>query len=385
MKVLLISVAWPSAAAPSLGPWARDVAVALARAGHTVDVLSPIPYVPPLVGRYQLYREIPAIYRDGPVTVIRPRVPTLKGRLARDLLYPLAVADWYTMLPFLRSHLDPASYAVIHSNAILPDGHWALLLSRQGGRPYVIQNHDIDASHSVPRSGPARRAAMSIIENSSAVIHVSRYVQRHLQGQARYRVPETVIYNHLDASVPVPRTLGFKYVATVGSLIARKRQDVVIRALQRVSDPEMHLIVIGRGPEEPRLQKLAKDLGLFGRIHFLGAIPREEALSWIAGAVAMALPSVEEPCGNVYVEAMQLGVPPIAVHGFGIAEILEGTDAGFLIDPDDVDGLATILRALETDEVRAKHSRATRELGMSLTLERYGVRLAEVYKEAILR
>lgn len=384
MKVLLISMAWPSTAAPSLGPWARDVAVALTRAGHGVDVLSPVPYVPPL-GRYRRYRHIPPVYRDGLSNVMRPRVPRVNGRLAQDILYPLAMADWYAMLPFLRAHLVFTSYDVIHSNAILPDGYWALRISQQSGRPYVLQNHDIDASHSIPRRGPARRAARSVVENASAIMHVSRYVQMHLQGQAEYRVPETIIYNHVDAVGAAPRAPGFRYFASVGSLIERKRQAAVVRALQRVSDPDLHVVLIGRGPEEVRLRRLADELGVSERTHFLGALSREETLSWMAGAVAMALPSVDEPCGNVYVEAMQLGVPPIAARGFGIGELLEGTDAGVLVDPDDVEGLAAAMHDLATESIRAKHSLAAAELGMSLTLEDYARNLVQVYREAIAR
>ena len=74
----------------------------------------------------------------------------------------------------------------------------------------------------------------------------------------------------------------------------------------------------------------------------------------MARSSVMALPSIRESLGAVYLEAMSLGVPALGTRGEGIAEHIEHGVSGILVPPDDADALFNELRALATDPERGK-------------------------------
>jgi UDP-glucose:(heptosyl)LPS alpha-1,3-glucosyltransferase len=94
-----------------------------------------------------------------------------------------------------------------------------------------------------------------------------------------------------------------------GSGFQRKGLDTALRALARLGDARAHLLVLGRGDEGP-YRRLAADLGVAGRVAWLGARPDIER--WYGAADALALPTRYEPFGNVHLEALarRRGRPP---------------------------------------------------------------------------
>src|SRR4029450_9745135 len=105
-----------------------------------------------------------------------------------------------------------------------------------------------------------------------------------------------------------PPKHGRPTVATLAHVIPRKRHVDVLRALPEGVD----WVVIGDGPELPRLRALAD-----GRVTFTGELAPERALHELARCHVMALPSVDEAFGVAYVEALARGVPAIGVRGEG--------------------------------------------------------------------
>ncbi len=82
-----------------------------------------------------------------------------------------------------------------------------------------------------------------------------------------------------------------------------------------------------------------------------------------------ALASVREQFGLVLVEAMACGVPPVAVNRFGPAEIITDGETGWLVEPDDLEGLAGALReAIDDPAERARRG----TLGQRDVTERFG-------------
>jgi len=118
-----------------------------------------------------------------------------------------------------------------------------------------------------------------------------------------------------------------------------KGVDVTIRALPKVAQDEQEVkyLVIGRGDDRPRLEKLAQDLGVGDRIIFAGFVPTEELVDHYRLADAYIMPS-QEGFGIVYLEAMACGVPVLAGDGDGSADPLQlagasprpGSDGGGL-------------------------------------------------------
>jgi glycosyltransferase involved in cell wall biosynthesis len=93
------------------------------------------------------------------------------------------------------------------------------------------------------------------------------------------------------------------------------------------------LLIAGRGPKEAELRKLAQNLGLADRVHFLGF--REDIMRYHAGASLFALSSDVESFGNVILEALSFGVPVVATDCGGPREVLGDNAFGWLTPPGD--------------------------------------------------
>jgi glycosyltransferase involved in cell wall biosynthesis len=104
--------------------------------------------------------------------------------------------------------------------------------------------------------------------------------------------------------------------------------------------------VIGDGPERPRLEKLAVQLGAAEAVQFTGHVAHREVVTRIAESNVFILPSVRESLGTVYFEAMSQGVPVVATVGEGIADFIADGEDGFLVPPDDPGSLVRVMRAL---------------------------------------
>jgi glycosyltransferase involved in cell wall biosynthesis len=134
-------------------------------------------------------------------------------------------------------------------------------------------------------------------------------------------------------------------VGVVGRFIGHKGFDVFLRALALV--PEVRGVLIGDGPERGALERLAAELGLEGRVEFLGW--RADSQTIVAERFdALVVPSRAEPFGLVAVEAMLAGVPVVASRVGGLTEIIDDGVTGILVAPDDPVELAhAIERVIE--------------------------------------
>jgi glycosyltransferase involved in cell wall biosynthesis len=120
----------------------------------------------------------------------------------------------------------------------------------------------------------------------------------------------------------------------VGRLVPFKGVDIALRALADVPD-EIHLTVVGDGPEREKLIQLSEELGISGRVTFIGKVARTDVWNHYKQAGVFLFPSVKESGGAVVLEAMALGLPCIAADWGGPAELIT-TECGYKIA---VDGL----------------------------------------------
>ena len=119
---------------------------------------------------------------------------------------------------------------------------------------------------------------------------------------------------------------------------------------------ELHLC--GAGPLESELREQAARLGL-ERVRFRGYLQEEAIAKTLAQTLALILPSVSEPFGLVVNEAIALGVPVIVAENCGARDLLlRQAVNGYLIEPDNPEGLAHWLHRLDAD--REEWSRLAR-------------------------
>jgi glycosyltransferase involved in cell wall biosynthesis len=167
----------------------------------------------------------------------------------------------------------------------------------------------------------------------------------------------------------------------VGRLVAHKRLDLIIAAVAR--SHEVHLDVVGDGPEEATLRALAEQLGVSTRVLFDGALEHDETLTRIARADALVLASDYEGLPHVVLEALACGTPVVTTARHGLAEVLtDGTDA-LLVD-DEPGALATAFDRLAADEpLRRRLRNGARATGSQWTLDQCVDRLEALFNELV--
>ncbi|MBW4492204.1 MAG: glycosyltransferase [Oscillatoria princeps RMCB-10] len=137
---------------------------------------------------------------------------------------------------------------------------------------------------------------------------------------------------------------GSKVLMTVARLWSGdiyKGVDVTIRALPHIAQkiPTVKYLVIGRGDDRPRLERLAQELGVADRVVFAGFVATEELPAHYRVADAYAMPS-QEGFGIVYLEAMASGVPVIAGDADGSADPLQDGRLGWRVPHRDPQAVA---------------------------------------------
>lgn len=120
-----------------------------------------------------------------------------------------------------------------------------------------------------------------------------------------------------------------------------KGVDVTIRALPKIAAafPNVKYVVIGRGDDQPRLAKLAADLGVADRVVFAGFVPDDELIDHYRMADVYVMPS-KEGFGIVYLEAMACGIPVVAGDDDGSADPLQDGRVGWQVPYRDSEAVA---------------------------------------------
>lgn len=134
---------------------------------------------------------------------------------------------------------------------------------------------------------------------------------------------------------------GQPLLVMLAEFIPRKRHSDLLRAFARVNRPNVHLALAGAGEGESATRRLAKSLGLEKRVHFLGF--RRDVQALIRASTATILPSTQEGLSCSVMESLCLETPVIGTDIRGIRELV-GSNAGILVTPGDIEGLA---RAIE--------------------------------------
>lgn len=132
-------------------------------------------------------------------------------------------------------------------------------------------------------------------------------------------------------------------VVYCGQLIARKRVDLLLRALARLPAGAWFCTIIGDGPLEVPLRSLALAQGLAERIDWRGVLPNSEAQNVVRACDLLVLPSAFDGWGAVVSEALSVGTPAVCSDACGSAELLREAWRGGVFRSGSVPALAAEL------------------------------------------
>jgi glycosyltransferase involved in cell wall biosynthesis len=213
-----------------------------------------------------------------------------------------------------------------------------------------------------------RRAAFHAISNSTRDDLVHR-------GVPRERI--TVIYPGVDAAwyhpdpgVPRAERPTFLYV---GRLKRYKGVEIVLRALAtaRVARNDLALEIAGQGDDRPRLDQLARTLGIADAVAFRGFVSDEEKRRLMRRAWAVVLTSTKEGWGITNVEAAACGTPALVSDNSALRESVRDGETGFLVPHGDIDALARRMLQLAGDPgIVARVGQGARAFAAGLSWER---------------
>jgi glycosyltransferase involved in cell wall biosynthesis len=164
----------------------------------------------------------------------------------------------------------------------------------------------------------------------------------------------------LRASTGIPDDR--KVILIVGRLSREKDHLTLLEAVSRVrSVVTPHLVIVGDGPERPRIEEKMRELGLTGFVTFTGH--RSSAEPWYGIADVAVLSSLSEGSPNALLEAMATNVPVVATAVGGVPEIVANEESALLVKPGDAGGMSVALaRILTQPALAARLKKRSHEL-----------------------
>jgi glycosyltransferase involved in cell wall biosynthesis len=186
-------------------------------------------------------------------------------------------------------------------------------------------------------------------------IAISRGLARYLEEVEGFDGSsfEIVHYGIEPDGVPRAYAADVPRLLCVGRLIPIKGHIVLLRAFAqaRRQVPSLRLDIAGRGPLEPALRALTKELGIEDAVRFVGYVaPIQRA---IEDAAAVVVPSMGEGFGMVALEAMERARPVVAAEIGGLGELVEDGVTGYLVPPGEAEPLADAIVAVASNLPRA--------------------------------
>lgn len=294
-----------------------------------------------------------------------PRVPPFRGALAYEE---------FTFARALRSAYDPRGFDLTMTCAY-PFTSWALRGRRDGRRPshvFVTQNGDWPAR--------ARNAEYRWFACEGLVCTNPEYFERHRATRRCALVPNGVDAERFAPGAPDRVSLGLPerepIVLVCSALAESKRVDAAIEAISHV--PGAHLVVAGDGPLREQIDQRGRSL--LGPRYRRVTLPHAQMPALYRAADTLLHMSVDEPFGNIYIEAMATGLPVVAHEAPTTRWITE--DLGDLADARDEAAIASTLRRVlargRTEGADPRRDLVLRRFAWPVVCAQYAAFLREV-------
>lgn len=338
-RVLSLSTLYPSAAQPTLGLFVERSLLAARVAGADVTVIAARGLPPPPLDRHPRYAPLAALpdveTRQG-LRVHRPRFRHWPVVGAGGTVRRMTAA----VLPLARALHAHAPFDLVDAQFFFPDGPVGRAVAEALDRPLSIKARGADIHHwgrahvTAAQVLGAGRLADGMLAVSEAMradmvalgLPTGR-IALHRTGLDRDR------FRPLDrAAARAQFGVTGPALATVGALIERKGQALVVEALTRL--PDTTLLLAGDGPDRAMLETLASTLGVADRVRLLGSVAGDRLPLLYNAVDAVVMPSRSEGLANAWVESLACGTPLVISDAGGARELLREPVALRIVERD---------------------------------------------------
>ncbi len=259
---------------------------------------------------------------------------------------------------YLLPHLRKSKLDLILNYWIYPDGLAAVRCGRELGLPVILKAIGSDINEA---RGVTRFLTRTALRQADFVLTVSEALRAKVlqMGIAPSKVRASLngcdqsiffLSDQMQARADLGLEAQKRYLLFVGRLEASKGLRELVRATAAVSRSieNVHLIMIGEGPLRTELETLVLNQQIQHKVTFVGTLSTQELGQWYAASDVLALPSYNEGCPNVVMEAINSGRPVVATRVGGVPELVT-SNCGILVRTRDV---AALTKALEEALVR---------------------------------
>ena len=323
----------------------------------------------------------------------------------RSPAIPLSDTGYYLSFRFpRRARKKIKTMDVLHVHHPFITGRQAVSMGKRYDIPVVYTNHTryhLQARYYVPfvpeeLSRVFLEAYLpNFTDQCDLVVVPSRGIKRVLR-EFGVTCNIEVIPNGVDIAQfqhpPAPlskRDLGLPdravVAVTVGRLGPEKNLPFLLRAFTRAAGevPDLHLVIIGSGPDDEYLKEMAHLLGLASRVHLVGRVPYEEVPNWLAMSDFFAFSSVSESHPLAVLEALAASLPVLAIPCPGVEDtIVEGVNG--LLSSEDMGVFAARMRRLATEpELRTRLVVGARETCGQYDIRRTSATLLAHYERLV--
>lgn len=348
-KILVFTNLYPSHVEPTLGIYNKSTFEALARYCD-VRVVAPIR----AWARWKQPSLIldPVREREGGVESIFPpywSIPTAWSLHAGGM--------YLSMRPWIRELRRDFPFDIIIAAWAYPDAVAASLLAREAKVPLItaVLGSDVNEFPDLFGLRPQIRFGF---RRAQRVLAVSRDIAARVVELGAPRERVLVQHNGVDGArfkirsrAEARKSVGIEHerpvIGYVGNIRPVKGSDVLIEAMdhlvKQIGNHDAELWIVGSGEIEAQVRARTKALGLDSRVRFLGRQPHDAIPRWMSAVDVFCLPSRNEGCPNVILEALASGKPVVASRVGGIPELLTDGENGYLVPAEDPAALAGAL------------------------------------------
>jgi glycosyltransferase involved in cell wall biosynthesis len=197
------------------------------------------------------------------------------------------------------------------------------------------------------------------ISQIDALIALSATVEE-IYSNEEFETDIVRVTNMIDPNL-TPSTVDFSLgdpakILYVGNLNQQKGVEYLVRAISLLNS-DIHVAIVGDGPELDTLQRIASETGVTDRVNFTGTVPYSEVTDYYADSDVFVHPGVwPEPLNRTVMEAMQHGLAVVSTNRGGPADII--SEKALLCEPRNPKALAqTIDYGIEHRQDSGKRQR----------------------------